>query len=215
MIKNYISMSTLSLLFAVSLLFAGSLSHAQVRKTGSVSGHAFLWSDIEKTGYKKEVTEKRSRYTKHFELNDGSMKMYSSPGSMHYQTGNTWEEINLGIQTNTSGAHSSHPYFNGDNSFKTWYPQSPMSGKLYTSVKDGDMSEQIESMYATDQNGNTVYQYQANTPQSVNVNNNNISYANLFPNTTVSYAQQVDGRKFNVVLESNQALSNLPTNAKF
>ena len=215
MIKNYISMSTLSLLFAVSLLFAGSLSHAQVRKTGSVSGHAFMWSDIEKTGYKKEVTEKRSRYTKHFELNDGSIKMYSSPGSMHYQTGNTWEEINLGIQTNTSGAHSSHPYFNGDNSFKTWYPQSPMSGKLYTSVKDGDMSEQIESMYATDQNGNTVYQYQANTPQSVSVNNNNISYTNLFPNTTVSYAQQVDGRKFNIILQSNQALSNLPTNAKF
>ena len=215
MIKNYISMTTLSLLFAVSLLFAGSLSHAQVRKTGSVSGHAFMWSDIEKTGYKKEVTEKRSRYTKHFELNDGSMKMYSSPGSMHYQTGNTWEEINLGIHTNTSGVHSSHPYFNGDNSFKTWYPQSPMSGKVYTSVKDGDMSEQIESMYAIDQNGNTVYQYQANTPQSVSVNNNNISYTNLFPNTTVSYAQQVDGRKFNVVLESNQALSNLPTNAKF
>ena len=208
-------MSTLSLLFAVSLLFAGSLSHAQVRKTESVSGHAFLWSDIEKSGYKKEVTEKRSRYTKHFELNDGSMKMYSSPGSMHYQTGNTWEEINLGIQTNTSGAHSSHPYFNGDNSFKTWYPQSPMSGKLYTSVKDGDMSEQIESMYATDQNGNTVYQYQANTPQSVSVNNNNISYTNLFPNTTVSYAQQVDGRKFNIILQSSQALSNLPTNAKF
>jgi hypothetical protein len=214
MIKNYISMTTLSLLFAVSLLFAGSLSHAQVRKTGSVSGHAFLWSDIETTGYKKEVTEKRSRYTKHFELNDGSMKMYSSPGSMHYQTGNTWEEINLGIHTNTSGVHSSHPYFNGDNSFKTWYPQSPMSGKLYTSVKDGDMSEQIESMYATDQNGNTVYTYQTNTPQ-VTVSDNMISYSNLFPNTIVRYAQQVDGRKLDVELQSNQALSNLPTNAKF
>ncbi|GBL36102.1 hypothetical protein EMGBS15_16970 [Filimonas sp.] len=168
-----------------------------------------------KTGYKKEATEKRDRYTKHFEMNDGSFKMYSSPGSMHYQTATGWEEIDLTIHSNTTGVHGSNPYFNGDNSFKTYYPQSPMSGKVYTKVKDGEMSERIEGLYATDANGNTVYQYQANTPQGVEVNTNHITYTNLFPNTQVVYAQQADGRKFAIQLQSAQALSGLPANAKF
>ncbi len=216
MIKNYMSMTKFSLLFAVALLFAGNTTQAQeARKGKETSAHAFMWSDVEKKGYIKEATEKRSRYTKHFEMNDGSFKMYSSPGSMHYQTATGWEEIDLAIHSNTTGVHSSNPYFNGDNSFKTYYPQSPMSGKVYTKVKDGEMSERIEGLYATDANGQIVYQYQSNTPQSVEVNTNNITYTNLFPNTKVVYAQQAEGRKFAIQLQSAQALSGLPANAKF
>ncbi len=207
-------MKKLFIVITLSIFIFSNGTNAQPRESKEMSGHAFLWSDAMKTGFKNEATEKRDRYTKHFELGNGLYKMYSSPGSIHYQGESGWEEINLRINKNNTGVHPTHLYYNGDNSFKTWYPQNPMSEYVYTKVKEGEMSERIEGMYVTDQRGQTVYTYKSGNPQVV-VDQNTVSYTNLFPNVVVRYAQQVDGRKFDVELLSSQVFIDLPVNAQY
>ncbi len=202
-------------LLASCVLLLSAQVKAKERILTDHSAHSFLWKDIEKSGFKNEVTSMRSRYTKHFEMNNGSFRMYTSPGSMHYQSAGGWKEINLGIQANNTGIHTANPYCNNENCFQTYYPQNPVSGHVYTRMKEGEIAERIDAMYVTDGNGHIAYQYKTDVPKKALLNQTQISYPDLFPHTTACYSQQADGRKMNIILESKAALDGLPANAQF
>ncbi|HOZ50350.1 MAG TPA: hypothetical protein PLU17_00715, partial [Chitinophagaceae bacterium] len=216
MTKHYISMSKLSLLIAFSLIMMGNLSKAQKQKAVETAGtQVFPWTNDQSHELKNEIVDKRSQFSKHYQLANGNQRMYSSIGSIHYKNGNSWSEISKEIKSNTTSTHTSNPYYNGTNSFKTYYPQNPFSGKVYTSLHEGEMNENIESVYAIDQNGNIVYQFQANSTQEISLENGSIVYNNVFPSTSIRYSQGSDGRKFDIVLQNQQSLNNIPTNAAY
>ena len=215
MIKNYMHTTKWSLLF--SLLLVSNLIFAQTGDRGKTTNrvsYAAPWSDARNQGIKEELTNKRSRFTKHFIKNDGTFKMYSSPGSIHYNDGTSWKEIDPSVKTNTTTTHTSNPFYNGDNSFKTYYPNDPINGKIFTKLKEGEMSENLNGIYAIDQNENTVYQYQSSASNAT-VEGNVVSYTNIFPHTTVRYSQNSDGRKFDIQLLNAQALNVLPSTSKY
>lgn len=208
-------MTKLSLFVSLSFLFLSQFASAQARKESASSfATSSPWSSSIKNGSLEEVIGKRSRYAKHFIKPDGSFSMYTAAASIHYNEGGDWKEIDLTVHPNVSGVHTNNPYFNGDNSFKTYYPVNPMSGKIFTRLNEGEMSETLQSMYAEDQNGNVVYQFPASASQAATYNSS-VAYNNIFPFTNVRYSQQNDGRKLDVVLQSSQSLNNVPASAKY
>lgn len=195
--------------FTLSLIFVSGSATAHGKLASSQSTPWTANKDL-----KQELPAKRNRFSKHFMMNNGEFRMYTSPSSIHYQTANGWQEIDNTVQANNSGVYASHPYYNGSNAFKTYYPTSIQNGQILTTLAEGSISESLEGFYAVNQSGQTVYQYAANAVNAT-PSDNQLAYVNLFPNTTARYAQQNDGRKFDLILQNNQMLNALPASAKY
>jgi hypothetical protein len=217
MIKNFLRHSKWVLLLCVQVTMLHSISFAQKAQnteSSETKGTIAPWKQ-RTNDYKKELTSLRNRTNKHFEKANGEVRMISSAGSLHYQKGNQWLDINTDIVSNTTGIHIGNPYVNTENQFQTYFPAHPVNGKTYTQLPDGEMSEQVDAFYATDNNGNMVYQFNPNTTAAVITNEASVSYTNVFPNTEIRYTNGVDARKFDMILQNNQIVNSLPASAKY
>lgn len=216
MMKHYTFTRIVCTLMALQLICTSNFAKAWQKNPASTQTSSELpWVQHSKLNAADEIVNKRSQKTKHYQMPNGNTKMISSTGSLHYEVNGQWQEIGYNILPNNSGLYPQNPYYNQENSFKTYYPSNPISGKIITSLKEGVMSEQLESVYAIDQNGNTVYQYSANASQNIATNQAQLSYQNVFSNASINYTQQSDGRKFDFVIQNNQFLQALPASAKF
>jgi hypothetical protein len=216
MIKQYTLMTRIAFCLTLVLMLSAQWSNARLSGSKNATvAHTQPWTDAQKAGIKAEILSKRNRHSKTFETDHGTQKLYTAPGSIHYQEGGIWKEINNQIQSNNGTVHPGHPYYNGFNAFKSYYPQQLHVTPLYTRLAGGEIGEVLESVYAVDQSGNTVYQFPLNNAAIASASDSKVQYINAFPNMTVQYTQQNDGRKFDVVLQSPASLSALPSSAKY
>ncbi len=197
------------------LLSVLACTSLQAQQHAASSAILLPWESKTTTGVMQELSDKRNRFSKHYRLNDGSYKMISSAGSLHYQTADGWQDIDNTIQFKKTQPHVSHPYFNEANSFKTQYPSQLLHNEIITSLKEGELNEGIQEVYATDANDRTVFHYTPNACQTVELSDAVIQYKNIYPNAIARYTQQNDGRKFDMILQSAQFLDALPNDANF
>lgn len=160
-----------------------------------------------------ELTAMRDRFTKHFQMQDGRYKMISSGKPLHYKTSTGWNEIDNSILVKKNGQYDTHPYCNDANSFSTEYPSQLLHNSLITTLKEGKIQETIEAVYATDASGTILYRYNANACQTVELSDNHIIYKNIYPNASVKYTQQSDGRRFDFILQNQQFVNSIPSQA--
>ena len=79
-----------------------------------------------------EVTEKRSGFTKHFRMSDGSMTAVTYADPVHYKDGNKFKEID-----NTLTSSENDSYQNTDNPFKVKFAKRFKNKNLVTVNSDG------------------------------------------------------------------------------
>ena len=211
-------MKTISILL-VSIFLLLSIDINAKGKTSEVTIHeTTLQSPWSNAGNRigKDVVTKRTQFAKHFMNKDGSFTMFSSPASLNYQRSGTWEEINLSILSNHSVESQEHyPYSNEENAFKTYYTSNPLLGGVKTLLKEGSITERIESMYATNEDGDIIYSYSScNNPEKI-IDQNRLLYRNVFPSVDIRYTQQFDGRKFDVILKNKSCVEVLPMDARY
>lgn len=173
------------------------------------------WNTKSNSDLVGEKVDERSRFAKKFKKKDGGIRMFTSTVPLHYKAGSVWEEINCKIISN-HGKHAAElPYCNESNIFKTYYPNNPIAENIITLLKEGQLSENIEAFYAIDANGNSVYTYPFYVTPSIDIQDEKIIYKDLFPNISVSYTQQISGRKFDIELKNLQTIDQIPHEAKF
>ncbi len=153
----------------------------------------------------KELVDLRSRTTKQYETNNGTVKAFSAPNSLHYQdaSGN-WKDIDLTISNNTSNKFASHPYLNIENAFQTYYAADPFSGSVITETSEGVFYESIQSVYTVDANNQVIYNFESSSPSEVVVIGSSIVYTDVLPFTDIKYTQNSDGRKFDLVIKTEE-----------
>lgn len=172
------------------------------------------WETKEKSAQLvKEEVSKRNRHAKHFLRQDGTYSMFTTPGSLHYKSGNLWKDINTSIVANGGADAAQFPFMNTENSFQTFFPADLFAFGVNTRMQEGIMNEKIMGFYAEDQQGNIVYTFQSNA-STPSVIDNSISYA-AYNSISVRYSQHADARKFDMVLPSAQVISQIPQQAKY
>lgn len=157
-----------------------------------------------------EIISERDRTSKHYLLPNGKRKMVSASSSIHYKEAGDWKEIDLTIVSNNSVLH---PYKNEKNAFKTYYPSNPVLGKVRTVLNSGVMEESISALHFSDANNSVLHTFTMANPSVSNVQANKIEYANVYSFASARYFQGNDGRKFDLVLNNNSYLNQIPAGA--
>jgi len=210
--KNYL-ISLCRNLFLVSGVFSVStLAYAQLNEKAletTNTAEYLPWLD-EGLSSSSELISERDRTSKHYVLENGQRKMISASSSIHYKEAENWKEIDLSIVSNTS---TTHPYKNEKNAFKTYYPNNPVLGKVRTVLNSGVVEESISALYFSDANNTVLHTFNFANPTILNVENNKIEYASVFSFANARYMQGNDGRKFDLVLNNNSFLNQMPTGA--
>lgn len=160
----------------------------------------------------RELVNLRGHNVKHFSLPSGQSVAYFASGTIHYQSGAQWLEIDNTIKPNLESGKD-YLYANVTNNFNVFYPGSIQSHPLKIKVSGVELLEQITKVYAMDINGNTLATLTPNNKCEVLVKGNTITYANYFNGIDLVYTQNNAGKKFELKINQASALLALPSNA--
>jgi len=161
----------------------------------------------------KELISERTQTTKAISTGNGSVKLLSYAGPIHYQKGSKWEEIDLTILPNRSGDYLDYPYANFGNSFHSFYSSNPTRQPVITKLEDGQIiSETVSSLYSFNAEGNqgkSTLKISDKTPD-IHIQGDKIIYSEVFPLIDLVYSQRNVGRNFEVIIKDKQFLDQFP-----
>lgn len=160
-----------------------------------------------------EIFDKRDLTTKHFKCNDGTVTAVSSAGAVHYQKNGVWNTILNDVSPSTT--YAGFGYANTYNRFQTYYGNSLQNGVRVIT----ENNQQLDLM----QNAAVVYldanKQQIGTAGAIggsvkNVNNENITYQNLYAGVSAHIEHNAAGYELNYELD-NLNWMNMPANTAY
>ncbi|MCZ2140191.1 MAG: GEVED domain-containing protein, partial [Bacteroidia bacterium] len=169
------------------------------------------WQAKVNKGEMQELVNKRNRFAKNFLNADGTMTMFTSPKPQHFLSGGVWKDIDISIKPSS---HNGFAFANEENSFKSYYPNI-YNSPIKTKIAEGEMFEKVNALYITDNNDAVLKSFNGNNQAIGIIDDNKITYKNYLQGVDIRYSIRNEGRKFDLILNSNQTLSNLPQGAKY
>ncbi|MBP9688032.1 MAG: hypothetical protein KBE91_00360, partial [Bacteroidia bacterium] len=160
-----------------------------------------------------EAVNMRSQNMKHFRNPQGNFTAFVSTGSIHYKSGNNWLEINNQIVTNTSSRFASKKFANTTNNFKTYYPSNPFTETVLVEYAGNVFEERISKVVFVNEQNNIISYLPISEKIIGKPLGNQMVYANVYPGVDLVYTQNNDGKKMDLVINSNSFLSVIPAGA--
>ncbi|MBL7933749.1 MAG: T9SS type A sorting domain-containing protein [Bacteroidia bacterium] len=161
-----------------------------------------------------ELKDKRTRTSKHFLKDNNSIAAFISPASIHYLSEqNEWEEIDTRIAVNTSQNLLTHPYAAERNAVKTYFPLNPFNDYVIMKTKEGEFKEKIVGLHFLNANGQVISSLPVSSAVSVQAVGARITYTGFHPDLSLAYTLGNDSRKFDIIIQSANFLSQIPQGA--
>jgi len=140
-----------------------------------------------------EVKDKRTKYTKTFDIGDGEFETKTFSKPKHYKENGKWLEIDLNIKTGDG-------YFVEDNAIKTYFKEDPREKEVVQLDTDrGSLTYSPVSMRFS--NGTDTELISEVQPSEVSIKENTINYLNEFPGVDDEFIVRADDIKDNLILK--------------
>ena len=140
-----------------------------------------------------EVKDKRTKYTKTFDIGDGEFETKTFSKPKHYKENGKWLEIDLNIKTGDG-------YFVEDNAIKTYFKEDPREKEVVQLDTDrGSLTYSPVSMRFS--NGTDTELISEVQPSEVSIKENTINYLNEFPGVDDEFIVRADDVKDNLILK--------------
>ena len=140
-----------------------------------------------------EVKDKRTKYTKTFDIGDGEFETKTFSKAKHYKENGKWLEIDLNIKTGDD-------YFVEDNAIKTYFKEDPREKEVVQLDTDrGSLTYSPVSMRFS--NGTDTELISEVQPSEVSIKENTINYLNEFPGVDDEFIVRADDVKDNLILK--------------
>ncbi len=209
-------MGFIPILFFIAIRPANAQTSNQTNQVvssniGYVPGYSVkLYPDL---NGQSEIVSERTQTTKTILLGNGSAKLMSFAGPIHYKKGNKWEDIDLTILPNQSGTFMDYPYANLGNSFQTYYSSNPTQQPIITITEDGHkITEMVTKVYASNsKNKNSVKNFKLSATVVANLEGQNIIYSDIYPSLDIKYSQNNMGRNFDLIIRDRSFIEQIPS----
>jgi len=140
-----------------------------------------------------EVKDKRTKYTKTFDIGDGEFETKTFSKPKHYKENGKWLEIDLNIKTGDG-------YFVEDNAIKSYFKEDPRENEVVQLDTDrGSLTYSPVSMRFS--NGTDTELISEVQPSEVSIKENTINYLNEFPGVDDEFIVRADDIKDNLILK--------------
>ena len=163
----------------------------------------------------KEIVSARTRSSKQFKNENGTITYVADSKPLHYQENGQWKEINTDIVSNTGIEKSVYSYCNLANDFKTYYASTFNNG-LKVELQSGTFIERKESRIAwSDINDLEIGDFiEANKSNGI-ISSSSLTYNEVFNGIDATYIQGCDNQELFYIINDQSAFNSKPANAAY
>jgi hypothetical protein len=157
-----------------------------------------------------EILELRDETGKHFRNADGTITAVLTAGPVHYQEDGKWKELITDIDNNTSGLHPEYAFATVQNQIRRFYPEYSSRQGILMDFKGKTYLDWLNpEMRLLGKDNQILSRTPAETSKG-SLNQNQVTYPNVYPESDVMFEQIEETRKMEVIIKSPAVLERFP-----
>lgn len=179
---------------------------AELRTSGTEQNETVLSDTAEQQAeILYEVPQKRDAYTKVYKKSDGSFTALLSSSPLHFQQDGAWVDIDNTLCASSLAGET--VYTTTENSLQVTLPQTLSEESGIVLAENGrTISFALQDIRQSEAQLQEAQTQTQQIPQPLQVQSETAVYAEVFPDTQLSYSVHSDTVKENIVLETRQAV---------
>lgn len=158
---------------------------------------------------KQEDVTKRDAYSKHFKNSDGSFTAIIGAGQIHYEKNGKWADIDTKVE---KSSYKNYTLSNTANVMESYFGKSTEG--ILSKTAEGEVKEFLNAEMFWEVKGQKINVLKGRDVLP-KVDDDRVSYNNLFGRISAEYTVQTGKRKLNYIIPDRDALGKIPEKADY